>query len=883
VFGRLWRRRRIDEDTQAEVESHIELLTDRYIRAGMSPDDARAAAARQFGNVSWHREEIHMMNGVRLMDELAQDLRSAWRSIRRRPALASAVVVTLALGIGSNTAMFSVVHATLLRPLPYVDSDRVVYVRSRSDQLPGLKTRPPDTRPPDIRDATAAELQRWAPLLTSFDRIEARRWKSVLLTGDEGATRVRMLEVSPGYLESVGSRIVAGRGLHVDDGRPGATPVALISETMWRSRYGARPDMIGRAIEIDSGSRVVVGITTGAASDTPGLRFPVFGPLPTGGAAVKDTPVRGVAWLKPDVSLEAARSELQSVSASLDAEGRPVSGTIERPSNLFWRLGQYRDSQLALMTGVSLLLLIACVNVASLLLGAGQGRAMELALRRALGASRGRVARLLLVESLVLALVSGALGLAVAWSAVQFFLTLEPGIQLQTQLETIRLDGTVVAYTIAIALFTALVCGVMPAVRGSAAQPRTALMEGSGRAATARTAWPRALVAVEVALSLLLLISAGLVARAFLQMRLADPGFAADRVLGVRIALPSDRYQGSERQTAFFEELRTRASRLPGVTAVGLGYGAMPPSDFIDQGVLETEDGQRLADAVVGVSHVSPGYFELMGIPMMAGAGFEPRHLEDRGTPEIPVVISNSLRRRIWGNQDPIGAGFRVTGASRTRRYRVLGVAGDASGSGLSSAACSRCQSHMYVPLPANRQFTEVLLRVADGAPLPAGALRAAIAQIDPGVPSDDGLETAAESLHGFLASSRFRAALFGGFAGLAVTLVAFGLLAVVFHAVKQRTREIGVRMALGAGPSQVRRQIVAQGLWPVMAGMAAGLLAALIVTRTLVSFLLGISPTDPLVFIGSPALLALVAVVAILGPVLQATRVNPVDVLRSE
>jgi hypothetical protein len=380
-----------------------------------------------------------------------------------------------------------------------------------------------------------------------------------------------------------------------------------------------------------------------------------------------------------------------------------------------------------------------------------------------------------------------------------------------------------------------------------------------------------------------LLIGAGLVARAFLQMRLAEPGFAADRVLGVRIALPPDRYPAPEQQAAFFDDLRARASRLPGVTAVGLGYGAMPPSDFWINGALEAEDGRRLPDAAISVSHVSPGHFELMGIPLLAGSGFETPHLNVSGASEIPVIISSSLRRRFWANENPIGARFRLTEPRRTRAYRVLGVAGDASGAGLPRASCEKCQWQMYVPLPATRQYTEVLLRLADGAPPPIAALRGAIAQIDPGVPSDDGLETAAASLHGFLATPRFRAALFGGFAALAVTLVAFGLLAVVFHSVKHRTREIGIRIALGARPSQMRRQMLAHGLRPVVAGLVAGLLLAWLVTRTIATFLLGISPTDPLVFFGSPALLAVVAVTAILGPVLHATRLNPVDVLRSE
>jgi len=869
VFGRLWRRRRVDDDTRAEIDSHIELLTDRFIRSGMAPAEARAAATRQFGNATWHREQIHTMNGIRWMDELWQDMRWSVRSIRHRPTLAAAVIVTLGLGIGSNTAMFSVVQATLLQPLPYRDADRVVYVRSRSAEDQSLT------------DAAAEDLQRWAPLLTTVDRMEARRWKSVLLTGGEGATRVRLLEVSVGYLDSAGSRVLSGRGLHPDDTRPGATPVALISERLWRSRYGARADLLGRTITIDAAARVIVGITTDIRSDTPGLRFMVFAALPTGGDAAKERAL-GVAWLKPDVTREAANAELQSVSASVDASGRAHTGTFEEPRNLFWRLSEFRTSQLALMAGVSLLLVIACVNVASLLLGAGQGRAMELALRRALGASRFRVARQMLVESLVLALVSGALGLAVAWSTLQFFVALEPGIQLQTQLETIRLDAGIVGYTIAVALVTAVVCGVVPALRGSATEPRTTLVEGSGRTATRQSGWPRAFVAVEVALSLVLLIGAGLVARSFLQMRLSDAGFAADRVLGVQIALPPDRYRAPEQRAAFFDDLRARASRLPGVTAVGFGYGAMPPTDFVAQGAFEADDGQR-ADFQAYLGHVSPGYFELMGIPLVAGSGFEARHLEASSASDIPVVISSSLRRRFWDSANPIGAGFRLTERGRTRRYRVLGVAGDASGGGLSRANCPKCQWQLYVPLPANRQYTEVLLRLADGAPPPTAALRVAIADIDPSVPSDESLRTAEVSLHRFLATARFRAALFGGFAALAVALVAFGLLAVVYHSVKQRTREIGIRIALGARPSQMRRQMLAHGLRPVIAGLVAGLLLAWLVTRTIATFLLGISPTDPLVFFASPALLAVVAVAAILGPVLQATRLNPVDVLRSE
>jgi putative ABC transport system permease protein len=824
-------------------------VAERFVRT-----DARSGSARGWG----------------LFADVWSDVRYAGRSIRRRPTLAAGVITTLTLGIGSNTAMFSVVNATLLRPLPYRGADRVVYIRSHTVGSDGLS------------DPTSEDLQRWAPLLTSIERVEARTWRSVLLTGDEGATRVRMLEVSAGYLDAVGSRRLAGRELQPDDGRPGATPVVVISERLWRSRYGARADMIGRTIDIDSTARVVVGVVTDVMSDVPGLRFAVFGPLPATGAAARETRALGVGWLKRGITVESARAELQSVSAFVDERGHMVTGTLERPTNVFWDAGQLRDPQLALMAGVFLLLLIACVNVATLLLGAGKNRAQELAVRLALGSTRFRLARLLLVESLVLALAGGALGLLIASSAVHLFTSMDPGVQLQTRLEAIRLDGLVASYALGIALLTAAACGIVPALQGSSAAPRTNLCE-SGRTASSRSRWPHVFIAVEVALSLVLLIAGGLVGRAFLQMRLADPGFAADRVLGVRIALPADRYQTPARRAAFFDELVAKAARLPGVMAVGLGYGAMPPSDFVAQGAFETDDGREQADVGISVSYVSPGHFDLMGIPMLAGTGFTSGHLDDTGTPERPVVISNSLRRRFWPDRNPIGEGFRLTDRRGTRRYRIVGVTGDASGWGLASQTCTDCQWQMFLPLPDSRQATEVLLRLADGAPPPAAALRATISQIDPGVPADDSLETAAASLHGFLAQERFRAALFGAFAALAVTLVAFGLLAVVFSSVKQRTREIGIRLALGAQPSQVGRQILAHGLQPAATGLAAGLLLAWLLTRTLASFLHGVSPTDGLVFVGSAMLLATVAVVAILGPVLQATRLDPAHVLRSE
>ncbi|MDQ3349821.1 MAG: ABC transporter permease, partial [Acidobacteriota bacterium] len=283
----------------------------------------------------------------RIFAELGSDVRYAGRSIRRRPMLSAGVIVTLGIGIGSNTAMFAVIDATLLRPLPYRDADRVVYIRTQA--IDGMRS----------TDPTTEDLQRWAPRLTSLDRVEARAWRSVLLTGDEGATRVRMLQVSAGYLNAVGSRPIAGRGLQADDSRAGAPPVVAISEQLWRTRYATRTDIIGRTVKIDSIARVVVGVISDVTSDIPGLRFSVFASLPGTGAEARETTALGIGWLKKGVGIDAARAELQSISASVDARGRVVIATLERPTNVFWEADELRDPQVALMAGVFLLLLIA--------------------------------------------------------------------------------------------------------------------------------------------------------------------------------------------------------------------------------------------------------------------------------------------------------------------------------------------------------------------------------------------------------------------------------------------------------------------------------------------------------------------------------------------
>ena len=811
-------------------------------------DVPSAGLAERFGNAP--RPRLLGIGG---------DVRHALRACRQRPGLSLAIVITLALGIGANTAIFSVVDATLLRPLPFADAARVVYLQTRRD---GAKS---------SGNPTAEEFAQFAPRLQSYSRIEARSWRSVLLTGGNGATRARLLAVSTGYLDALGTRPIAGRMLRPDDALPGATPVVVLSDRLVTRRYGAGAAVVGTTISIDDINHVVVGVVPQIESDTPGLRFELYGPLPLAGPAARATGVVTIAWLKPGLSIDAARAEFQSI------------GDVVAPSNLFWKVRELRDHpQLALLAAVFLLLLIACVNVANLLLASGQVRRAEMAVRVALGASRARIVRLLLIESALLALAGGAGGVLIARGAIALFTALEPAQQLLTRLESIEIDGVVLGYAIAIALLTSVVFGLVPALRGSATPPQAALREGDQRTGSRLRRLPGAFIAVQVALSIVLLSAAGLVGRAFFQVRFADPGFAADRVLTLRIALPEARYPTADRRAQFFDELLARARQLPGVTAITIGYGAAVPPDFVIQGTLQI-DGSAAEHAIswLSVSMVQPGYFAVMGIPLLAGRDLERQDLDvDPSSSETPIVINRSMAKSFWPGGDPVGAGFRLVEPRGPRRYRVIGVAGDVR-DGLSLPACDPCGGQIYRPLPVVRQYTNVLVRVAENAALPVAGLRDVVAAIDPGVPADDSLQSGAASVDATMNRQRFNAALFGTFAAIALALVGLGIAAVIAHSVSQRTREMGIRLALGARPAQVRRLVIAQGVRPAIIGLALGIVVTLAVTRTMTRFLYGVSPSDPLTIATMCSVLIGVALAAITVPALRATRVDPAKTLR--
>ncbi|HET9369899.1 MAG TPA: ABC transporter permease, partial [Vicinamibacterales bacterium] len=658
---------------------------------------------------------------------LGVDVRDTWRALRRRPGLTFAIVATLALAIGANTAVFGVVDATLLRPSPFRDAHRVVYLEAR------------DAANKRAGTISAADVVRWRSELRGLARLEAEATRAVLLIDRNGGARMRAMYGTPGVFEMLGARPILGRLLLDSDAESGGV---LVAETLWRSRYASEPGVIGRTVEIDGEPATIVGVIPNLESDIPGIRNLLYREMPSRGEAAEQFAPTVVGWLKPGVTIEALNGELRSATATMDAEGRTSFAQARRPTNIFWTAAEQRNTQLALFTGVCLLLMLAAINVASLLLSATRARAGELALRSALGASRTRIVRLLLLESLMVGAAGCAAGLVIARYAIAAFTQFTPGPQLASRLEAIRLDGVLVGYAVAIAMLTALSIGLAAAWRHARGTNASSLREADARVA-GRRGLRGGFVLAESALTVMLLIVAGLVGRAFLTMRFSEPGFAADRVVQVTLALPETTYATPDRRDQFFARLQQDVTRLPGIVQVGLGYEGIPPSDFVMVGRLVADSGVSNEGTGAPYSFVDSRYFPLMGIPILEGRGFDPTEIgKPAGVAEIPALVSRTMAAHFWPRGSAIGRTFTLTAGETVRIYRVRGVTGDVSGWDVIMPGCDRCRWQVYLPLPASRRYTELLARVADGAAIPEAAIKRAILDIDPQVPIDDGFVT---------------------------------------------------------------------------------------------------------------------------------------------
>jgi len=806
------------------------------------------------------------------MDSLFQDLRYTVRTLLRRPGFAAVVVLTLALGIGANTAIYSVVDAALLGSLPFGDADRLVYIGGVESSEPGLGDRLP---------ASAADWIDFRERSTVFEEVSLHFPNVRLrLTGAQRPEEVRGMAVSQGWFEVMGVEPSRGRAFTPDEDVPGEADVVVLSHGLWQ-RLGGDPDIVGTTIRLSDTPVTVVGVLpesfTQAGAD-------VLVPLaltPEERANRRSHFRRAFGRLKPGVNLEQAQAEMSAIARDLAREypetnaGRGVNLVPIRELVL----GPVGPAVLLLQAVVALVLLIACANVANLMLARMGGRRTEIALREALGAGRRRVIQQLLTESVVLALIGGAVGIALAAWTMELLVPMLAPVSGLSLLGEIGLDARVLLFALALSVLTGLSFGVLPAFRSARVPVAESLKQGV-RAVAGGGRLGGVLVGAQAAISLVLLIGAGLMARSFVNAYRTDLGFDPANVLTMRITRPGleDQEELIRRLSSFYAELTGRLTALPGVEAAGL-VQTLPMVDQWTNG-FEVEGWAEppAAEAPeVEWRSVSPGYFSAMGIPLVAGRDFE--RADDREAAPV-AIINQSLARRYFGDVNPIGRRLRISYGDEMGPWStVVGVVGAVAHRGVDEARpIAIYQPVAQVPVRTMR----VVVR-ADADPLGlAGPVRDEIWAMDPEQPVAE-VQTMRSIIDEEFWGWRFSSTLLGGFSLLALALALAGLYGVLSHVVSSRMREIGIRISLGAGKLDVFGVVFRKGMLPVVAGIVVGLAGAAVLSRLMRGMLFGISPIDPLTYAGAPLAFVLVALLAIFLPARRAAAVDPATVLREE
>ncbi len=807
-----------------------------------------------------------------MIEALGRDLRLAIRTLLKSRGFASIAVLTLAVGIGASASIFSVVDAVLVHPLPFEHAERLVVMWQRD-----LKTGTP------VVEISYGAFQDWKAAARSFDGLAAMTATNfrVNLTGRGEPRSLEGAAVSGDFFDILGVRPVAGRTFRPDEDAPGATPVAMLREGFWRRELGADAAVVGGALTLDGAPTTIVGIVPDDVSLPKGAEawFPA-------GSGLSAEPARwirilkAVARLGSGKSLDQARTEMELV-AQRQAEARPKENAgfgihVARLSDQVY--GDTRRALLLLFAAVGFVMLIACANVANLLLARGADRESELALRLALGASRNRLVRQLLVESVLVALLAGGAGVLFAWWSVAALVARVPADV--PRLAHVAVDARVFAFCLGLALLTSLFVGLLPALRASATDPAVALREGTRRASEAvhGRRLRSALVVGEMALSLALLAGAGLTGRSLLRLLDLAPGFDPSRTVTARLSLP-DKYATKEDRTAFFEPLLERLAAIPGVEAAGLVL-LRPLSDPIGWDYDFTVEGQtpeqQERNPPCNYESVNADYFRAMRILLVRGRVFG---AEDAADTARVTVVSQALAERFWPGQDALGRRLKFGSADGEAPWHtVVGVVGDVRNRGWTDMWLDA-----YVPY---QQWSfgrmDIVLRTGVEPLSVVPAFRSAVYAGDQDLPLS-GVTTMEAAVAASTAGPRFTALLLGLFAGVAVLLAAVGLYAVMAGTVARRTRELGVRMALGAGRGALLRLVVADALRLVAGGIAIGLGLALASSRALHGLLYGVQPNDPGTLAAMVLLLAAAALLASALPARRAMRVDPISALRYE
>ncbi len=804
-----------------------------------------------------------------------QDLRYAFRLLRKRPAFAAVAVLTLALGIGANTAMFTVVHAVLLRPLAFRDPARLVLVPERNNF--------------NIISVSYQNYIDWRDQSRSFDvPLQATQGATATLTGAGDPERLNLRRMTAGLLPMLGVTPVIGRAFADTDDRAGAAPVALLGYGLWQRRFGGSQDVLGKTVDLDAQPFTVAGVLPRGFE----ILFPadVYVPLHPWGATLPDDRnwhpgIIALGRLKDSVSRQQAATEMVAIAKRLEQQ-YPIynTGTGADVVGLQDQLVQnVRPALWILLGAVSFVLLIACANVANLLLARAASRGREIAIRTAMGADRWRLVRQLVTESLLLSLLGGAVGLCLAWASLGALLRLTADAL--PAVFSVSLDPAVLAFTFVVAAGTGLVFGVAPALRATKLDLRDVLNEGShGSTGAPRTQRLLGLfITAEMALATLLFVGAGLLLESFARLQNVFPGFRVDHLFVADVPLSQGAYATPERRAEFFDRVVERAAALPGVRSVGAA-SFLPVSgggSTLHFNITGRPPHGPSEYTAAGYRVVTSRYFETLGMPLVMGRRFAETDNE-RG-PSV-VIVNATMARTYFPDRNPLGQRLQIgaTPDNDVPTMEIVGVVGDVI-QGLDVDA----KAEMYLPyrqgdrlLPAFQ--LSVVMRTA-GEPLSqAAALRHALAEIDPDQPLVKP-RTMEDNVAASMAQPRFRTWLIGIFAGLALVLAAVGIYGVMAYSVTQRTREIGIRVALGADRGHILRGVLRQGLRFALAGAALGIAGGLAVTRLLQGFLFGVSASDPGAFLGAAALLVLVALGASLGPAWRATRVDPMVALRND
>lgn len=869
-FANLFTRHRDDVEFGAELDAHLALMQEEFERQGISPEQARREARLRLGGLEQVRELHREANGIHWLESLAQDIHFAARGIRKRPGFALAVVVTAALGIGATTSVFSVVDRLLFRSLPYTHEEHLVSV--------GMMT-PLDTNE-FFFAAPYLDLRRNPGPFESVTSFQAGSFACDLT--DESPVRLKCLKVESNFLQTLGVTPLAGRMFSREEDVPNGPPVAMISHGLWRSRFAADPHVIGRTIPLDGLPTEIIGVLP-SDFEVPTLTLAdVLLPEQLNDAEHEGRAFRVFARLKPGITITQARAQLgsyferalQTVPAAFRKEvALRVRSIRDRQAD------DFRPASLALFGAVLSVLLIACANVANLLLARALKRQREFAMRSALGATRSRLVRQALTESVTFALFSGTAGCALAYGLLRLFIAIAPAGM--PRLASATIDPRVLLFALGLSLGSGLLFGIIPALRIAGTKPL-----GEWHATDpAKDVLGSSLVTVQIALSVILLTGAGLLLRSLWKLQAVPLGIETSHVITAQFVLGLQRYNTSEEQAVFFQRLEQRVAAIPGLESFAVsdggpisgGYGR-PLATIAVEGKAARPEG---TGGMVKFGYVTPGYFATYGIPIIDGRGFDE---QDRSPDAHSVMVNNLLAKLLFPGEEPIGQ--HILRDAPGPWFMVVGVVGDVKDLGPASHAEPAFylvrKNAQNIGLEGQTSRAAILsIRTAIPPRLVAQTMRAEINQVDPTLPVT--VQTMAQRIDQITARPRFDAFLLSGFAGLGAWLAASGLFGVMSLLVAQRTRDIGVRMALGATPAEIVRWTLKRAVWWVLSGLALGVFGSYAVARVLRSLLFGITPNDPAALASAVVVLCVVAVLAATLPARRATRVDPMVALRAE